>query len=156
MLTGYLGVEMSQLQKAVDYFYANPHMNRHSVSRKFKVGAGNLYTAVKKHDEDVAIFNEIGVDKMNAIDAWFCGNPGVTLATAAYKIGISANTLRAAYRGQEIAARRIRLANGHVEPEHSADYRSGYSAGMEQAAKIAEMVGGEHGAAVATAIRAGV
>ena len=142
---------MSQLQKAVDYFYANPHMSRNSVSQKFKVGNGNLYTVVKKHDGEVAIFNEIGVGKLNVIDAWFGGNPGANIDKAAFKFGIPPNTLRAAYRGQEIAARRIRLANGHVEPEHSADYR----AGMEQAAKIAEMVGGEHGAAVATAIRAG-
>lgn len=143
---------MSQLQKAVDYFYANPNMSKNSVATKFNVGNGNFYTVLKKHDSEVAIFNNIGVGKLNQIDAWFGGNPCATLNTAAFKFGIPINTLRAAYRGQEIAARRIRLANGHVEPEHSADYR----AGMEQAAKIAEMVGGEHGAAVATAIRAGV
>ena len=144
---------MSQLQKAVDYFYANPNMSKNSVATKFNVGNGNFYTVLKKHDSEVSIFNEIGVGKLNQIDAWFGGNPGATLNTVAFKFGIPINTLRAAYRGQEIAARRTRLANGHVEPEHSADCRSGYSAGMEQAAKIAEMVGGEHGAAVATAIR---
>ena len=152
---------MSQLQKAVNYFYANPNMSKNAVATKFNVGNGNFYTVLKKHDSEVAIFNEIGVGKLNQIDAWFGGNPGATLDGAAYKFGIYPGTLRAAYRGQEIAARRLRLLmNGYVEPEHSADYRSGHSSGygegMEQAAKIAEMVGGEHGAAVATAIRAGV
>lgn len=137
---------MSQLQKAVDYFYANPKSSKNSIALKFKVGSGNLYTALKKQDIDVAVYTQIGEATLTGIDAWFSGNPGVGINDAAFKFGIAPGTLRSAYRGQEIAARRARLASGQVESDPVTEMR-------EKCAKIAEQIGGEYGASVAAAIR---
>jgi transposase-like protein len=137
---------MSQLQKAVDYYYANPKNSRNSVASKFGVGNGNLYIALKKHDLDIAEYNAIGDAKLNSIDAWLSGNPGAGIKDAASVFGILPSTLRSAYRGQKIAARRARLANGFVEADPVAEMR-------EKCAMIAETVGGEHGAAIAASIR---
>lgn len=137
---------MSQLQKAVDYFYANPKCSRNSVALKFGVGSGNLYNALKKQDADVAAYEAFGDAKLNAIDAWFGGNPGAGVNEAAVKFNISPADLRSAYRGQATVLRRFKLASGQMLADPVADMR-------EKCARIAETTGGEHGAAIAAAIR---
>lgn len=137
---------MSKLQQAVDYFYANPGCSKHFAAVKFDVASSNIYVALKKHDDDIAIYSSVGDDRLNAVNAWFGGNPGATIDAAAKQFGLPVNTLRAAYRGQAIVARRARLASGRVGADPVLEMR-------EKCAKIAESIGGEHGAAIAEAIR---
>lgn len=137
---------MSKLQKAVDHFYANPGCSKNSAAKKFDVAGANLYVALQKHDADVQIFNSVGVDRLNAIDAWFGGNPMATVNTAARQFNIPANTLRAAYRGRDVVARRLRLAKEGAPVYSVAEMR-------EKCAMLAEAMGGEQGVHIAAAIR---
>lgn len=137
---------MSKLQKSIDYFYSHPGCSKNAAAKQFAVAPPNLIVALQKHDRDVTVFEAVGTGKLNAIDAWLGGNPGATAADVSKQFGIPANTLRAAYRGQAISARRARLVSGYVEADPVAEMR-------EKCARIAETVGGEHGAAIAAAIR---
>lgn len=137
---------MSKLQKALDYFYSHTGCSKNEAATACGVAWPNLHTALRKHDADVAVFESVGVDRLNAIDAWFGGNPYSTINAAAAKFGISANILRSAYRGQEIAARRLYLANGFVIPNPVAEMR-------EKCAMLAEAIGGADGVHIAAAIR---
>lgn len=138
--------KMSKLQEAIDYFYAHPGCSKNSAATQCGVAASNLFVALQKHDADVAVFDSVGVDRLNAIDAWFGGNPMATVNTAAKQFNIDANTLRAAYRGQAVVARRLRLAKEGAPVYSVAEMR-------EKCAMLAEAIGGEHGAHIAAAIR---
>ena len=144
----------SKLQQAVDYYYLHPGCSKNSAAVRCGVAGPNLHLALQKHASDVGVYESVGKNALIAVDAWFTRNPGSTLTTAAKVFNIPVSVLRAAYRGQDFSMRLFRIQNGQVV--HTPDWHGGYDAGLEQAAKIAEMVGGEHGAAVATAIRAGV
>lgn len=137
---------MSKLQKAIDYYYANPHKSKNAAATACGVASSNLFVALQRHDNDVRVFESVGVDKLNAIDAWFGGNPQSNLDGAAKHFGITASTLRAAYRGQEVLARRKRLAANGVPIDPVAEMR-------EKCAMLAESIGGDYGVHVAAAIR---
>src|SRR5574340_1052032 len=137
---------MSKLQKAIDYFYANPGCSKNYAAKHCGVASPNLFVALQKHDADVAVFESGGVDRLNAIDAWLGGNPYASIGFAAAKFGMAANTLRAAYRGRDIVARRLHLANGARRADPVAEMR-------EKCAALVEAAGGEHSAHVAAAIR---
>lgn len=154
---------MSKVQDAIDHMYLNPGTTQYAASKKFMIGQSAISVALQRHNSDVAAFESVGVDKLNAIDAWFGGNPQASLSGAATKFGLTANTLRAAYRGQEVLARRKRLAAGvkkdntqqptdHAAIVYAAGHREGYNEAVEAAALVARALGGEHGEHVYSAI----
>lgn len=151
---------MSKVQDAIDHMYLNPGTTQYAASKKFMIGQSAISVALQRHNSDVAAFESVGVDKLNAIDAWFGGNPQASLGGAATKFGLTANTLRAAYRGQEVLARRKRLAApiptavvATIVDRYEEGKLLGRQSMREEAAMLAETVGGEYGVHVAAAIR---
>lgn len=139
---------MSKVQDAIDWMHSGVGRSQYAASKQFGIGQSAISVTLARQNSDVSVYAEVGDMVLNKIDAWFVANPGARPATAAKHFGIPESTLRAAYRGQAVTIRRAALRQDRVS-ERSPDWY----AGMEQAASIAEMVGGEYGASIAAAIR---
>src|SRR5574340_189546 len=137
---------MSKVQDALDWIYSNPDRSQYAAAKKFGIGQSAISVALNNHNNDVAIYESVGPDKLNSIDAWASAHPEATVNSAAKQFNISPNTLRAAYRGQDVSARRKRLSIGQRTADPVAEMR-------EKCAALVEAAGGEHRAHVAAAIR---
>lgn len=140
---------MSKTQDAIDYMTRNPGTTQYAAAKKFNIGQSAVSVTLAKNEIDVCVFQSVGADTLDKVSAKFISNPGMSSASVAKFFDLSPNTLRAAYRGREILARRAMLAQDIKIDDHT----EGKYSMREQCAKMVEMVGGEHAASIALAVR---
>ena len=132
---------------ALDYLAITPGATVREAAEHAGTSVPTVYAAKKIEAARMRALKEIGVDTCDRIAKRADACPLESLANLATFFEVPMEKMRDAMTARDTLSRRS-VMQRPVTPE--------YRAGMEQAAKIAEMVGGEHGAAVATAIRAGV
>ena len=137
----------SKTGDALDYLAIHPDASVREAAEHAGVSVPTVYAAKKIEAARMRALDDIGADVCDRIAKRADAYPLESLANLATFFEVPMEKMRDAMTARDTLSRRS-VMQRPVTPE--------YCAGMEQAAKIAEMVGGEHGAAVATAIRAGV
>jgi len=137
---------MSKVQEAIDWIYSNTGVSQYAAAKKFSIAQSAISVALNKHESDAAVYESLGAGMLNAVDAWLGGHPQATQKETAKQFSLPPNTLRAAYRGRDVVARRLRLAKEGAAVDPVAEMR-------EKCAMLAEAIGGEHGVHIAAAIR---
>jgi hypothetical protein len=134
----------SKVGNALDYLAITPNASILNAAEYAGVSPSAVYAARKIEADRMRALDAIGEDVCDRIAKRAEAHPQESLANLATFFEVPLGKMRDAMTARDTLSRRSRMPR-----TITADYR----AGMEQAAKIAEMVGGEHGAAVATAIR---
>jgi hypothetical protein len=154
--------KISQSTEAVAWMLAKDGRTQLDAAAKFGISQGAISSTKSREDHAILVCERSPrlVDGMlRVLDE----NPKQVPRGAAYKLGIEESEARAILLGLRVKKARDEArhlesgAHMDVSADMEVGLRNGYIRGRREglaaAAKIAEMVGGEHGAAVAAAIR---
>lgn len=152
----------SQSTEAVAWMTAKYGRTQLDAAAKFGISQGAI-SSTKAREDHALLICEKYPDVVEKVCRVLDANPIQTSRGVAFKLGIAEAEARAILLGLRVKFIRDEAkykesgAPMDVTAETEVGIRHGYATGRkemrEQCAKIAEMIGGEHGAAVAAAIR---
>lgn len=137
----------NKTSEALEWLAVTENATVREAATRFGISVPTIYAGRSIEANRMRALEEVGPDVCDKVAKRAEEFPSENLIHLATYFEVPLDKLRDAMTARETLARRS------VTRKKSSEYINGYKEGLAAAAKIAEMIGGEHGAAVAASIR---